>query len=213
MVDILSINPNIKVLIEKTCFYSSEDASSIEKSIIYSKSILVGQIERFNPIVKKIKNIIDPEDIIQIKTSRVGNVPSREKIDCRKDLGIHDLDFSIFVKENFPKDLFIQSNKNSTHEVMIYSIGETLVQNEVSWCYPFKERSFNILTKNGIYKGNFFHQTLDFIDWTGQKISIPIDKKEPLINEINYFIDMIKNKKSSLCNLKENLSLVKLLGY
>ena len=208
--DILSYNKNIKVLLEKPCFENSDYSNS---SIINSKNILIGQVERFNPVVEKIKKLLEGQKIFQIRTKRVSNVSAREKIDCRKDIGIHDLDFCSFILNKKTDKIEVRSTSKNYHEVLFYNIDETIIINEVSWEYPYKDRTFNILTENGEYKGHFFNQTLAHIDWTGKENTIDVEKVEPLDKQIVFFLKMITENIASKNTINENLNLLKLLGY
>ena len=212
IIDAIEHNPDIKILCEKpVCFSTSEE--EIANVIQHENSVLIGQIERFNPSVIKLKKELLNKEIIQIKTRRVNNVPAREKIDCRKDIGIHDLDFVCNILDEFPEQIGITSNDQNSHEVLVYKIGDVIAINEVSWEYPFKSRDFEVLTSDGVYSGNFYEQSLFFNDWTGNESKIEVDKKEPLISEISHLEAMVSTGTDPLVTISSNLKILKLMGY
>lgn len=209
-----NINKEIKILCEKPVTDSTTDPL-IEEIKKYESSIMIGQIERFNPVVQKLIETIKIKnlEIIQIKTRRINNVPSREKIDCRKDIGIHDIDFSCFLSKDTPKQIQILSTNNKHHETMVYKINEIHVINEISWLYPYKERTFEVLTTDGVFLGNFYKQELNFIDWSGEKTEISVDKIEPLINEHLFLKKMVTDNEKAMISVSDNIQLLKLMGY
>jgi predicted dehydrogenase len=214
ILDVKNINKNLKILCEKPISENTEDPL-IEEIKKYESSIVIGQIERFNPVVQKLFETIETKnvEIIQIKTRRINNVPSREKIDCKKDIGIHDIDFSCFLAKSMPKKIEILSTDNKYHETMFYKINKIHVINEISWLYPYKERTFEILTSDGIFLGNFYKQELSFIDWSGEQNEILIDKIEPLINEHMFLKKMVFDNEKPIVSISENIKLLKLMGY
>ena len=217
IVDALEINKNIKILCEKPITFSSSD-EFIQYITPFEKNILVGQVERFNPMLNKLKKILEScnENIIQIKTLRVNNTPSRETIDVRKDIGIHDFDAVCYLLNNLPKKIQIMSSgfeNNKNHENLIYNIKETQIINEISWKYPYKDRKINVLTDSGVYEGHYFNQTLKFIDWSNNETKIEIERKEPLNEEIKFLEKMVKEDIDSCITVSENITLLNLLGY
>jgi UDP-N-acetylglucosamine 3-dehydrogenase len=214
ILDAKNINKNLKILCEKPICENTEDPflGELEK---YESSIVVGQIERFNPVVQKLIQTISTKniEIIQVKTKRINNVPSREKIDCKKDIGIHDIDFSCFLCKDIPEKIQTLSTENKHHETMVYKINKTHVINEISWLYPYKERTFEILTTDGVFLGNFYKQELKFIDWSGEQIEIPVEKIEPLINEHMHLKKMVTDNEKPIVSISQNIKLLKLMGY
>jgi len=215
--DALAVNKNLKILCEKPITSNTEDPI-FEELLPYENSILVGQIERFNPVVKEIKNIIKTEknDVVQIKTRRVGNVPARELIDCRKDIGIHDLDICCYLLDSKPSEIFIMNDSMTNqkhHENLFYQINNTQIANEVSWVYPYKDRTIEVLFSNTLVKGHFYHQTLTYTDWTGKHKNVDLIKQEPLVNEIETLYKMVTDNIPSPVLISENYKLLQLLGY
>lgn len=212
--DALESNCDLKILCEKPITFSSSD-EGIDHLKQYEKNILVGQIERFNPVIQKLKTIVAEESVIQIKTCRVNNTPSREPIDVRKDIGIHDLDVCFYLLEKMPENINILSTgvSNKNHENLFYKIGDTQIINEVSWRYPYKDRRISLLCDSGLYEAHYFNQTLEFTDWSNNKAKLEVERKEPLSEEIKFLERMAKENVSSTITISENIKLLKLLGY
>lgn len=214
--DILKINPNIFILCEKP-FTINFDEDILKQIIPFKNQILVGQVERFNPLVTFLKENIVPQNVKQIKTLRVNNTPAREPIDCKLDIGIHDFDISVYLINNFPKNinlLSLEQNYYKNHEIISYKIKDIIVINEVSWLYPYKKRTIELLLDNGVYIGSMFDQTLQFIDWSNNTKNIVIEKQEPLKLELLHFKEMILGNTKPISNIETSIKLVKyLLNY
>ena len=97
--EIIKYNNKISILVEKPLAYNLEQCKQIlELANQKNVKIHVGHIERFNPIVLKIKDLIDSGTlgkIISISTKRVSPIPVRIRdVGVVMDLAIHDIDVS-----------------------------------------------------------------------------------------------------------------------
>ena len=87
----------IHVLLEKPIASTLEEADAlIEKSAEKKIVFTVGHIERYNPVIETLKELVDSERLGQISSivsQRLGGFPSSEpKTDVILDLAIHDID-------------------------------------------------------------------------------------------------------------------------
>lgn len=217
IVDALNSNQDLKILCEKPISFSSKDPL-ISSLLPFQKNILVGQVERFNPVLRALKSTLESsqERIIQIKTLRVNNVPSRETIDVRKDIGIHDLDAVVYLLGEYPDEIDIMSSgavNFRDHENLFYTVGKVQVSNEISWRYPIKNRTICVLTEVGLYEAHYYNQTIDFTDWSGKKTQLEVIKSEPLQAEVEYLNKMFVDDVPSCILAEENIRLLELLGY
>lgn len=210
ILDAKSINPKLKILCEKPITLMSND-KLIKDVIQYNSSVLIGQVERFNPVCQKAIEIFDVDSIIQIKTTRVNHSPPKEEVHCRKDIGIHDLDFCCSIMKELPTRIDICSTNNYYHEILLYKIKNASIVNELSWVYPYQERTFEVLVDSGIYYGDFYNQSFFFKSHNGQRQDILVNKREPLANELLHLKDMVVNNTSPIVTIENNLSLLELL--
>lgn len=184
----------------------------------------VGHIERFNPAVKKVKEIIQKGEIGEITAimaRRVGGFPPQIKdADIAVDLAIHDIDIVNYLMEDVPEKVFVNKKLNHTEKradsvefFLLYKKASAYVQ--ANWITPVKIRTLSITGTEGylemdyitqkiqFYKSNYekFHEEFaDFSDYIMRfsepdTITISVAKKEPLKEEILYFIDCISNNR------------------
>src|SRR3989344_2697416 len=87
------------VLCEKPICLSVIEAEKLEILANRKKLILYqSTLERYNPVVKFIKNNIRPADVDRVSSYRYGPKPSNDcSSDPKFDLGIHDIDLCFFL--------------------------------------------------------------------------------------------------------------------
>ncbi|OGK20796.1 hypothetical protein A3C98_02650 [Candidatus Roizmanbacteria bacterium RIFCSPHIGHO2_02_FULL_37_15] len=186
-------------------------------------NLLVGHIERYNPAVRKVKEMIDKGDlgkITAITARRVGGFPPQIRdVNICADLAIHDIDIINFLLDEFPKEISVNKQRvhirkrdDSVEFFMKYKNASAYIQ--TNWITPVKIRKLNITGTEGylemdyvsqkieFYKSNyskFKEESKDFSDFVllfsqPDKIDITVAKKEPLKEEISYFLNCIENK-------------------
>jgi len=220
-----ALRSKVNVLLEKPICQDYKEAEALLFEAKRNKvKLLVGHIERFNPAVIKVKEMIDSGeigDVIAIIVRRVGGFPSQiTDSDIAVDLSIHDIDIINFLLEELPKEIYVNKKKNHiTHRedsvefFLKYKRSSAYLQ--ANWITPVKIRKLNITGMNGYLEMDFISQEIDFYksnykkfkrkyekfsDYVLEfsdpdKINIKVARKEPLKEEILYFIDSVKNKK------------------
>lgn len=101
------VDRGISVLLEKPITDNIDQASNLlEFSRKKNVRLLVGHIERFNPMVRRVKEIIGVGQIgkvIAIIARRVGRIPPQIiDADVATDLAIHDIDICNYLLEDLP---------------------------------------------------------------------------------------------------------------
>jgi len=213
----------INVLLEKPICSSIKEAEELLKLVNDNNvKLLVGHIERFNSVLIKAKEMIkngELGDIIALMSRRVGVFPPQIKdADVAVDLAIHDIDIANFLLEDLPYEVSINKQRNlienredSVELFLKYKNASAYIQ--ANWVTPVKIRKLCITGTKGyleldyikqeieFYKSNYkkFKETIDnFSDYVvnfsePDKILISLAKKEPLKEEILYFINCINN--------------------
>lgn len=218
-VQALDVNPNLFILLEKPVDTIIERARDL---LSHSNRILVGHLERFNPVIKKVKQMIDEGQtgkIISVNCKRVGNSPSRESINVYEDLTVHDIDLCLYLLANQARE-----SGNRTRNVNLYksysdtnidlcdystltfNLGDCFCILESSWLYPYKLRQFEILSEFGQYRGNFFEQSLLFCNKGGEEVSIEIENQAPLEGELEHFISCIQNEDEPSVTVQDSIN-------
>jgi UDP-N-acetylglucosamine 3-dehydrogenase len=214
------------VLLEKPIAKTIEEAQDIIRAAREKKvKLLIGHIERFNPAVQKLKELIK-KDVLGKLTSiiarRVGVAPPQiQDANVIVDMAVHDIDIINYFVEKPPMKIYssygkalIKRREDYAEIFMIYKGGVTgFVQ--ANWITPIKIRNINVTGTKGYAELNYITQeliisknnypgnvkTFSDIIQAGKPITmgLPITKSEPLKEELKHFVRCIeKNKKPAV---------------
>jgi UDP-N-acetylglucosamine 3-dehydrogenase len=203
------IQKGIHLLIEKPIADTPKKAEELIK-LAFQKNIIltVGHIERFNPAILKLKEIVTSHKlgkISSIVTRRLSPLPPQIKdANVMIDLAVHDIDICSYILNKQPLKVsgalgktLLKDREDFAHILLDYGNQSCLI--EVNWITPLKIRTLSITGSKGYAELDYIKQEIFLYEnnYT-EKISIPIEKKEPLKTEILHFIDCVKNQKTPI---------------
>ncbi len=215
------IEKGVPFLLEKPIANTLENANEIiRKAKEKNLKFMVGHIERFNPAVVKLKELLDNFELGEINSiicRRVGVIPPKVKdTNVIIDLAVHDIDIFNYLLNKKPSKLFgsLGSSlvENGDYADLLLKYGNTNTFIQVNWVTPIKIRLLNVTGSRGyaelnyitqeldVYKSNYAKDYDDFGDFVIKfgkptKINIDIKKEEPLKVELQVFLDCVKNGK------------------
>ena len=213
------INKKIHVLVEKPIATTIEEAKEIiDEAEKNNAKLMIGHIERFNPIIIELKKRIKNNElgkVFLVKSERFSPFPKRViDVGVTIDLSVHDIDIMQHLLESKVKSVYGANSQkvHSSQEDLMTSIlkfkNETIGIINCNWITPKIVREITVIGEKGMFKADYLTQELHFfkneftdkyIDWEkrrlnvipGDIIKIDIEKKEPLKNELQSFIDCI----------------------
>jgi UDP-N-acetylglucosamine 3-dehydrogenase len=215
----------IHCLVEKPIAYSIKEADALIGLAEKNKLVFtVGHIERYNPIVRKLKEIMDEKrlgKVTSIVCRRVGGFPAVEpKTDVVIDLAVHDIDIINYLLGRLPSD--IHSHGSQTHHTKKIDASEILLDYgnasgfiQANWVTPVKIRTISITGSDGYVEGNYITQELMYYHHNMQEVKngsfssfvmnlgepeqemIPVDFEEPLAVELKTFLSVIGGSKKT----------------
>jgi UDP-N-acetylglucosamine 3-dehydrogenase len=213
-----AINLGKHVLIEKPIADTVESAKEIiEAAKEKNVKLMIGHIERFNPAVKKLKELLENKKLGDIKTiiiKRVGLFPRQIKdANVVIDLAIHDIDICNYLLNRDPTAIYASAGKaliNSREDYanIFLKYGSVDVFIQVNWITPIKIRNLAVTGTKGYAELNYITQDLKIYKTIFSKdetfeelvmlghpkeVYIPLEKKEPLKEELESFISYILN--------------------
>ena len=195
------VQRGIDVLLEKPLGTTLED---VQKVMEYSSSVRItcGYIERFNPVVERLKERL-PEigDPIMISSRRIGRYPKRFwNLGVLLDLGIHEIyiqrflfgdvtkiksSLSYFHKEDYEDAAFILMHFSNNVQGLI----------EVNWLTPTKYRKLTVYGSEGVMEIDYITQELKLIRSSEEPALYRIEEsiqpyswEEPLKRELTAFL-------------------------
>lgn len=214
----------IHCLVEKPIASTPEDgdkliATARKKGVIFT----VGHIEHYNPMIQRLKSLIDRKEIGEVTSivvKRVGGFPAVEpKTDVIIDLAVHDIGIMSHLLGAEPKHVFGHGSKtlhskhiDSAEILMDFGSASGFIQ--ANWITPVKIRTIAVTGSDGYVEGNYITQELtyykhnmkkvrdsfkDFVQKLGEpeKRFIAETPQEPLANELRAFVRAIRSGDAS----------------
>lgn len=217
------IERGIPLLIEKPISFTIEEGREIIAAAKRNNvKLMIGHIERFNPAITTLKNLIADGDlgrIFQMDAHRQGPFPARiSDVGVVVDLAVHDLDVMRFVSQSEVIRVYAETEKHihSKYEDLLTGlvrfVDGTIGTLTINWLTPTKIREFIVTGERGLYRCDYLTQDLFFFEnpestgseWEnlrhlrgvreGKMIRHVVAKKEPLRAEQEAFIASVKNE-------------------
>ena len=237
-VSIYCIEKKIDVLIEKPIAACVEDAKEIILKAQENGVILqVGHVERFNPAVQKLKEIILQGrlgEVTSIIARRVGAVPVQVRdTNVIIDLAVHDIDIINYLHGSTPDKIMSNIGKAMIEEREDYAeiflkYGKKSGFIQVNWITPLKIRNLTVTGSKGyaeldyvsqellIYESNYTKEMVDeYGDYVikygiPDKTQVGVEKAEPLYLELSSFINCVQTRSQPLVDGEKGLQALKI---
>ena len=199
-----ALSKGLHVLVEKPIADTVENADlMIETSKKAGKILMVGHIERFNPTVIKLKEIIDSGTlgkIVSISTRRVGPYnPRIRDVGVILDIGVHDIDIISYLYGEKINQVYAIAGADihpfEDHASVILRMNHKFAGVvETNWLTPHKVRKLTAIGLNGVAYLDYIDQTVEIHD-NGWIRKAKVEKSEPLRNELKYFVECVASGK------------------
>ncbi|WP_292465955.1 UDP-N-acetylglucosamine 3-dehydrogenase [Methanolobus sp.] len=198
-----AIEAGAHVLVEKPIADSVENAEAIVSAAKeHKRFVMVGHIERFNPAVIRLKEIVDSGllgKIVSISTTRVGPYnPRIRDVGVILDIGVHDIDVISYLYNRHANQVYAVAGAD-IHSMEDHATIHMRFDNEfsglveVNWLTPHKVRKLTAVGVKGVAYLDYVDQTVELHD-SGWVRRAKIEQREPLRNELEHFMDCIKNQ-------------------
>lgn len=194
------IKHKINVFVEKPLSFSSvecEELTSLSKQ--YGVILTSGYIERFNPAVQDLKQIIDETtygELLMMEFHRENRMPLHIKdVGIIYDTSVHDIDTALFIFNSKPTVVFARSGKKFHYSedfatIMLGFPNQKVAIIASNWITPKKVRRFTAVCSEGIITGDFITQEIKIDD--EYKTTIPRRIfREPLTLELENFLKAV----------------------
>ena len=224
------------VLVEKPICNDIDEAKELVKKAEKERLVLaVGHIERHNPAAKFVKDALDEKkfgELITLTSKRVSNFPGRIKdVGVMMDLGIHDIDIMHFLAGEV-KSVYAKAgkfNKNIDYEdyanIILNFENEVCGIIEVNWLTPMKIRKMYLTCSENFVEIDYMDQSVTISSSSFKKINemdlyhvpiqynvnqVALEKREPLKNEIEDFVNAIETNRQPLATGDDGLMALKI---
>jgi UDP-N-acetylglucosamine 3-dehydrogenase len=227
------INQGINVIVEKPLADNTEEA---KKLIVAAEEnnikLMVGHVERFNPVVAEIRKRLDNEElgkIYSISAFRFSPFPHRViDVGITRDLAVHDIDIIVHLNRSKIKRIYAETGQriHTNHEDMLNALlkfeDDTVAAINTNWLTPKKVRELYVTGEKGMFVAKYLTQELFFyknefaekdFDYSkgvtsvieGDMVKIKINNKEPLFAELEEFRDCILNDRKPAVDGEDGL--------
>lgn len=189
------------VFIEKPMASTSAEARGII-DLAEKQGLLVevGFIERFNPAVRRLKEMIDRGDIgspVSATVRRVSKWPERiGDIGVIKDTAIHDIDIMRYIFGEDPASVYAKAGRlrhkrfEDYAQIMLAFSGGRTAFIEANWLTPHKVRRLVVTGSEAIISIDYITQELT-IETEGHTLTPREEWVEPLKLELRHFVECV----------------------
>ena len=207
------------VFVEKPMTYKSEDGKKLARLAEKNKVILTcGYIERFNPAVRIVKKIVNEKKfggLVMLEFHRENRIPLHVKdVGIIYDTSVHDIDTANWLFDDMPHVVFARAGKiKHEHEdfasIMLGYKDDKVAIISSNWITPKIVRKFNAVCTEAIISSDFITQEV-IVERENESETIQNIKQEPLLLEIQNFLDAINDQNKQIVKPQEAVNVTKI---
>jgi len=193
------------VFVEKPLSFSSKECEEMTDLSEKAKVVLTcGYVERFNPAVQDLKKIIQEQiygDLLMMEFHRENRMPLHIKdVGVIYDTSVHDIDTAMFLFGKGPNMVFARAGKKfhlyeDFATIMLGFEDQKVAIIASNWVTPKKVRTFSAVCTEGTVNGDFITQEIKIDQGDATIIPRRQQFQEPLILELQSFIDVIEGRR------------------
>ena len=170
---------DLHVLVEKPIATTLPDALRMRGAAIEAdRKLMVGHVERFNPAVAKLRELVAEGrlgNVYRAHTTRVGPLPTRiQDTGVAIDLATHDLDVMQHVLDRQIGEIYADGGRfqhGSQEDLLTCMVrfgaadaGDALGLLDVNWLTPEKKREIALIGENGLLRASYITQDVWFVE-------------------------------------------------
>jgi UDP-N-acetylglucosamine 3-dehydrogenase len=201
------LEAGLHVFIEKPMTYSIEEGEELVK-IAKEKNLTLtcGYIERFNPVVKYVKNLVDTHQygkLVLLEFHRENRMPMHiSDVGIIYDTSVHDIDTANWLFGAAPKAVYCKAgslrHEHEDYACIMLDYGMNRTASIISnWVTPKKLRTFNAVFTDALISSNFYTQEIEVCN-ENERIIPNTVKSEPLSDELKIFIGSVEGTNEPL---------------
>ncbi len=193
-------------------------AAAREKGV----ALMVGHIERFNPAVQRVKELVG-DDVISIQIERVGPYPPRiQDVGVIRDLGSHDIDLIRFLTGSEYKQVYaVCTTSQGRHEdnalITAQMENGVLANINTNWVTPYKSRKIRVAAKSKFIVADLVTQEVrEYSQFSTYDKSYsvrewPMVYREPVKEELRLFLKCLREKQPVPITGEDGLEVLKVI--
>ncbi len=213
------LNAGLHVFVEKPMTYSVTEGEELIE-IAKEKGLLLtcGYIERFNPVVKYVKNLVNTHQygkLIMLEFHRENRMPLHvNDVGIIYDTSVHDIDTANWLFGASPKSVYCNAgslrHEKEDYASIMLDYGNNRTASIISnWVTPKKLRTFNSVFTDALITSDFYNQDIEIS--TDKETIIPNQERiEPLVDELKMFVNSIDGTNEPLVKPEHALLVTKI---
>jgi UDP-N-acetylglucosamine 3-dehydrogenase len=214
------------VLVEKPIAVTTAEAEElVGLAEGLDRVLLVGHVERFNPAVRALHDLVargDLGDVVTIAARRVGVArPVAPATDVVIDLAIHDIDICGYLLPRtqgrlaFASARALWANQLEDHADLVLRFGDAVAIVQANWITPVKIRRVTVTGTEGLADVDYLEQSIRLYRgapevfegplWNffavareSEPEDLPVQRAEPLRRELEHFVQRIRTGDTSV---------------
>ena len=201
-----------KVMDQEKPFLVEKPATLDEDELCILKNYqncMTGFVERFNPAVICLKQLLKDSlygvgKVLHVSFERVNNVENhkRKHEGIIYDVGIHDFDLAYYIFGVHGliqhKTHIIEDGKKIIFALIEKEDDSVFYTFKLSWIDDEKKRKIIVYGEDGVITCDLVKQEVQRLDRQSGSIAYFNEKTEPVMNEIQFFIDYYVNKQDDI---------------
>ncbi len=229
------IECGLDVLVEKPLATTLDDARAIVSAAEENDvRLMVGHIERYNPVIEALEEILESESVLAFDAHRLGPYTEQLSDDCVvTDLMIHDLDVVTHLIAGDVRQLnaigsFARSTQSDHAIVQMELSGGAIGSLTASHITHDKVRKLKIMTEDHFIIVDYHRQNIDVKHWgtigsttlgeqsgyrTENIVESPyVNTREPLKAELEHFLNCIRNDETPMTDGESGVKALSLVS-
>jgi UDP-N-acetylglucosamine 3-dehydrogenase len=193
------LKEGVHCLVEKPIAFSLDESNEmIEMAKNKQVNLAIGHIERFNPAVVRLKQVVDEValgKLLIISTRRVGPyIPRIRDVGIVIDSATHDIGVVRYLIGREPVSVFSRvgslKHTKEDHAIIVLDFVGTTACIEVNWFTPNKVRTLVATGSEGTAYLDYIEQDLILHNSQGARVA-DLQKAEPLKLELEDFLESV----------------------
>ncbi|QLK26708.1 Gfo/Idh/MocA family oxidoreductase [Natrinema zhouii] len=204
------LEADVNVLVEKPIAETVEQGQQLAEQAREAGLVLqVGHIERFNPAVQTVEELIDDLDVIGIEAERLGPPIDRTTSDnVIHDLMVHDVDVVGSILDDTPHSVTAMGTENGQYATATIEYDDVVATVTASRVTQKKVRKLTVTARECLVEVDYLEQSVlihrdsypEYLTDDGQSryrhesvVERPrVDTGEPLRNELESFVEAVR---------------------
>lgn len=193
------------LLIEKPITERLNEALDLYREArVLGRKVLVGHIERFNPVYKVLLNEVKNDVPTHVESIRVGSLRGNPRAygNVLLDLGLHDIDLVLGMLNEYDVKIMgriLRGNPITSAWVML-GLGDATYVLHASWDYEVRVRRLTVLLKDRYYEADLLNKVL-----MRNGVKHTVESVDQLSQELMHAIGVIRGVEKPIIGIEEGI--------